>query len=374
MYSLTPKLTPRELSYRNTSPRAEMITLPYASEYDPVPQAGNMAITVTKHKHSNNMFGKILSINKSNKPGNDQAVEFHNSSWPEFQPLSSPMKDAKINPVIRPEGQKLVARMEPRLTKGAKKPITPPAAPLMRPSRTLVRASTEPASVDRPKTRHGETHHSRHRQVDGVSCGNSSQSRSSESVRSSNSTGSRGIVLNVHKTPRLFFTAENQIRVIAEDWAAGNEEAYSWWCWYLKSYSKVSSSYDRGSYSVVSNWLQGQFNLTQVPPIRYALKPGNYFPALFPAWERDMLSESQKLEVIWSQWTEERRLPTEEMLTSAVGRFKTSFMALSFFDANYEIIKVENGYNAKFIPRDISLAAHAMLSKEVFTILDTKEV
>jgi len=87
-----------------------------------------------------------------------------------------------------------------------------------------------------------------------------------------------------------------------------------------------------------------------------------------------MLSEAQRLEVIWSQWTAERRLPTEEILMSAVGRFKTSFMALSFFNENYEIIKVENGYNAKYIPRDASLAAHALLSKEVFTVLDTKKV
>lgn len=126
--------------------------------------------------------------------------------------------------------------------------------------------------------------------------------------------------------------------------------------------------------NVVSNVLKGQFNLTEVPPIRHSLAPGYYFPALFPSWEQDMLSESQKLEIIWSQWTEEQKLPTEEILTSAVGRFGTSFMALSFFNENYEIIKVENGYNAKYIPRDASLAAHALLSKEVFTILDTKEV
>jgi len=35
---------------------------------------------------------------------------------------------------------------------------------------------------------------------------------------------------------------------------------------------------------------------------------------------------------------------------------------------------VENGYNAKYIPRDVSLAAHALLSKEVFTVLDTRKV
>lgn len=104
------------------------------------------------------------------------------------------------------------------------------------------------------------------------------------------------------------------------------------------------------------------------------MAPGNYFPALSPPWELEILSETRKLEVIWPEWTEERSLPTEGLLASASELFKPCFIALSFFDEKYEIIQVETGYGVKYIPRDCSLAAHALLSKDILTILDTKEV
>ena len=234
MYSLTPKLSPRELSSRNTTPRSEVSSIPISFEYDNAPVASNMSTTIIKHKYSNNMFGKILSINKSSKSGNDQAVELRNSSLPELKLLSPSLKDAKINPAIRPDGQKLVARMEPRLTKGAKKPFNPPAAPLMRPSQTLVRAFTEPVGADNVISQHGNTY----RQAEDFFLNR--KVTNCESIRSSNSTSNNCIILKISNAQRLIFTAENQAKVIAKEWAAGNEDAYSWWCWYLESYSKVS--------------------------------------------------------------------------------------------------------------------------------------
>jgi hypothetical protein len=54
--------------------------------------------------------------------------------------------------------------------------------------------------------------------------------------------------------------------------------------------------------------------------------------------------------------------------------FDTVFASLSFFDGQDEIFKAENGYNVPRIPRSISIAAHALLSDDVFVVLDTKQV
>lgn len=227
-----------------------MSSPPTAFEYDNMPAGGSMATAMTRRKYSNNRLGKFFSMTKSSKAGNYQDVELHNSSCPELQAASPPMKDAKINPAIRPEGQKLVARMEPRLPpRGAKKLFNPPAAPLIRPSQTLVRATTEPVRVDHGEANNIKDHHMERRnrnvsgQTDGSSHSRADEPRNCESVRSSSSTSRYGTILRIRHSRRLLFTPENQIGTIAKEWAVGNEEAYSWWCWYLESYAKVSITY-----------------------------------------------------------------------------------------------------------------------------------
>lgn len=55
-------------------------------------------------------------------------------------------------------------------------------------------------------------------------------------------------------------------------------------------------------------------------------------------------------------------------------QFGTRYAAISFFDGQYEIFKAENGYNRRSIPRVTSIAAHAILSTDVFVVLDTTQV
>ena len=250
MYSLTPRIIPHESSSGNIPARVEIPSLSTASAQDNVAPVDIMATAITRSK-SSNMLGKLLSMARSSKSSDDHPpIEIYNSSWPDFQPLPSPMDDAKINPVIRPKGQKLVARVEPRLIRGAKKPFDPPPAPLARPSQALLRTSTQPVSLDQREPYHGGAQYSEARNVntdrqqDALFSGNVFQSRIRGNSRSTKSTSKRCTIMEVHHCRRLGFTMENQIEIVARDFAAGIEEAYSWWLWYLGSYAKVSKIFD----------------------------------------------------------------------------------------------------------------------------------
>ena len=125
----------------------------------------------------------------------------------------------------------------------------------------------------------------------------------------------------------------------------------------------------------MTNNFQGKLNLTDLPPpITDKIYPGLYFPSFYPPWEKIIKSRTQEYEIVWPQWSGDRRKPIEELMMSATKSFGTQFVALSFFNEEYEVLKAENGYNVKYIQRDISFAAHALLSTDVFIILDTKKV
>lgn len=55
-------------------------------------------------------------------------------------------------------------------------------------------------------------------------------------------------------------------------------------------------------------------------------------------------------------------------------QFNTCYAAISFFDGQYENFKAENGYQRRQIPRGVSIAAHALMSTDVFVVLDTAKV
>ena len=76
-------------------------------------------------------------------------------------------------------------------------------------------------------------------------------------------------------------------------------------------------------------------------------------------------------DILWPSWDQER---AGALLRSAMARFDTRFAALSFFDGENEMFKVENGYNCSKIDRSISIAAHALLSADVLVLLDIKLV
>jgi hypothetical protein len=55
-------------------------------------------------------------------------------------------------------------------------------------------------------------------------------------------------------------------------------------------------------------------------------------------------------------------------------KFGTRSATFSIFNSEYEVFKAELGYNGNQTPRSTSIAAHALLSTDVFVVLDTKQV
>lgn len=63
-----------------------------------------------------------------------------------------------------------------------------------------------------------------------------------------------------------------------------------------------------------------------------------------------------------------------DLLVAVMAKFGLNSGAISFFNNRYEYIKAERGYNAKTITRSDSIAAHGLLSADVFVVPDTQKV
>lgn len=63
-----------------------------------------------------------------------------------------------------------------------------------------------------------------------------------------------------------------------------------------------------------------------------------------------------------------------KVLVSVMVKFGMGSGAISFFNDKNEYIKAERGYNLQNISRPCSIAAHGLLSADVFVILDTEKV
>jgi len=92
---------------------------------------------------------------------------------------------------------------------------------------------------------------------------------------------------------------------------------------------------------------------------------------MFPACEVQRRSLCESLDIAWFQWSQQQ---AGYLITNAMKTFGTRFASISFFDHKNEMFKVENGYNKPSVSRSISVAAHALLSDDVFLVLDTKKV
>lgn len=73
----------------------------------------------------------------------------------------------------------------------------------------------------------------------------------------------------------------------------------------------------------------------------------------------------------WNKLTIDR---LREILTSVLLDFEVGCGAISFFTTKNECIKAERGYNLNRISRPMSIAAHALLSADVFVIPDAEKV
>lgn len=83
------------------------------------------------------------------------------------------------------------------------------------------------------------------------------------------------------------------------------------------------------------------------------------------------MTSSQPFIKAMAAWDSDR---IRELLPEIMRNFKSGGCAASSFSNREEVIKAERGYNTDLIPRSTSIAAHALLSTEVFVVLDTKKV
>lgn len=73
----------------------------------------------------------------------------------------------------------------------------------------------------------------------------------------------------------------------------------------------------------------------------------------------------------WNQVTADR---LSHLLASVMAKFGLDCGAISFFNKKNEYMKAERGYNVQDISRSTSIAAHGLLSADVFVIPDTEKV
>lgn len=83
------------------------------------------------------------------------------------------------------------------------------------------------------------------------------------------------------------------------------------------------------------------------------------------------MSTYNSLGLSWNPSTTKRM---EKLLISIWLEFGMTGVAISFFDTEYEHVQVEHGYDMKSIPREKSIAAHALLSADVLVVEDTQKV
>lgn len=135
-----------------------------------------------------------------------------------------------------------------------------------------------------------------------------------------------------------------------------------------------SMTKDKETLPAWRDWIKcyrkARFNLNKPPFPPETHKSFSYLQAVFPSNEVERRAVCESLEVAWVQWQNPR---AAHIVTTVMNVFGTHFASISFFDHDNEIFKVENGFDKGSISRSISIAAHALLSDEVFVILDTKK-
>jgi hypothetical protein len=82
---------------------------------------------------------------------------------------------------------------------------------------------------------------------------------------------------------------------------------------------------------------------------------------------------SKAYDIIWPTWIENKG-PTEMLMRSAMQQFDAQCASMSFFDDKYELFRGASWFKEDRTPRKSSIAAHALLSVDVFVILDTEKV
>lgn len=120
----------------------------------------------------------------------------------------------------------------------------------------------------------------------------------------------------------------------------------------------------------IKSYSEGRFNVIAPPHPPPQAAGFRYLPAMFPAEEENRRRVSEQYDILWPRWDEEK---AGALILAAMKKFDTRYAAISFFDGQSETFKAENGYGRMEIPREISIAAHALFSEDTLVVLDTKQ-
>ncbi|RDW84658.1 hypothetical protein BP6252_02248 [Coleophoma cylindrospora] len=132
--------------------------------------------------------------------------------------------------------------------------------------------------------------------------------------------------------------------------------------------SALDSIYVPDWCSYIQSYAEGRFSLVAPPQPPPRASDFEYLPAVFPHDEENRILAGSIYDVVWPHWEEEK---AGVLVRAAMKQFNTCYAAISFFDGQYENFKAENGYQRRHIPRGVSIAAHALISTDVFVVLDT---
>ncbi|KAG9244719.1 hypothetical protein BJ878DRAFT_549764 [Calycina marina] len=171
--------------------------------------------------------------------------------------------------------------------------------------------------------------------------------------------------INVDPRNRYIYTRENQIPRLAEQLSfssAGDDKGVAMLQLFLRAVAK-------GNMDTMS--------LPQTPPVlisgnnKYGY--GHYLSAPYPEHEDAIVEQFQRVETLWSQWSDESEQVVKDVVLSMMSRFETEGGAFSLFNTHQEILKFQRGYGVNQLPRDLSLAAHALYSQRCVFNLDMRE-
>ena len=96
-----------------------------------------------------------------------------------------------------------------------------------------------------------------------------------------------------------------------------------------------------------------------------------YLPSIFPHTEAQRNFVFNSHHFSWDKVTTDK---LSQLLISVTAKVELKYAAISFFNSKDEFIRAERGYNVQTISRPNSIAAHGLLSADVFVILDTEKV
>lgn len=94
---------------------------------------------------------------------------------------------------------------------------------------------------------------------------------------------------------------------------------------------------------------------------------------MLPTNELARFNSAKEFDIVWPTWHENKE-PTERIMREAMKTFNVANIALSFFDDKSEIFKAASWYKEDRMPRNASLAGHALLSCDIFVVLDAAKV